>query len=806
MVPSSSAPSSVDHTHPGVLRSLRRNLGFRLLALGAGSALIASLSLVTIATRLSTSYASLARAEVDELIFEDLNHITTGVYNLVETESDAFADDLSRSLRVARGFLDRSGGIGFGAAEVEWTAVNQFSGETTGIALPRLLVGGQWQGSDPDPAVSSPFVDEVADLVGITVTIFQRMNERGDMLRVATTVRTGDGKRAVGTYIPAIMPDGSSNPVIETILDKGRFTGRAVVVDDWYLTSYEALRAPDDSIIGMLYVGQRQAIIESRIRSAIIDTSIGKTGYVYVIEGEGEDRGRYIVSQQGARDGENIWDIVDADGRYVIRDIVNAALALEPGELTTIRYLWLNPGETEPRWKIARLAYFAPWDWVIGASAYEDELEQYRAVLEKGRSRMSHVMIAAGLAIVVAVGALAILLARSIAMPLRALAGSARAYSRDGAWVPVHTDSFDDVSALSSAYDAMAGRIQETLLGLRRSEEKFRSIYENALEGIYRTNIEGAMLDANPAMVRMLGYSDAESLRAAINDIGSQIYTNKEDRESLLADIRAHGISLNREFQFRKFDGSIFWVSINAWALRHDDGSLCGIEGFITDIDRRKQSEASLLSTLKQKDALLREVHHRVKNNLQILVSLLGLEADRPASSEHMAVLHEFAARVHAMAQIHELVYHSADLSRVDMLEYTRLTADNLYHNCKTCFGTVDYTIEGEALPLGLDQAIPCGLLISEILSNSFRHAFRGNGLEKGSIRVRFGITPEGKAVLSLSDNGLGLPPEVGPSSGGRLGMTLIPVLADQIGAELILDRTAGTSYTVCFAVAAIPE
>ena len=225
-----------------------------------------------------------------------------------------------------------------------------------------------------------------------------------------------------------------------------------------------------------------------------------------------------------------------------------------------------------------------------------------------------------------------------------------------------------------------------------------------------------------------------------------------------------------------------------------------------TDIDQRKRSEATLRATLEQKDTLLREVHHRVKNNLQILVSLLGLEADRPASAEQLAVLREFASRVRAMAQIHELVYHSKDLNRVDMLEYTRLTADSLYQSCRSCFGMVDCSIEGSSLPLGLDQAIPCGLLVSEILSNSFRHAFKGNGLRKGSIRVKFETGPDGKAALILSDDGLGLPPDVGPSTGGRLGMTLIPVLAEQLGAELVLDRSAGTSYTIRFAIAAVKE
>lgn len=347
----------------------------------------------------------------------------------------------------------------------------------------------------------------------------------------------------------------------------------------------------------------------------------------------------------------------------------------------------------------------------------------------------------------------------------------------------------------------MTARIQDMVQGLRLSEEKLRGIYENSPEGIFRTNAEGEVLDANPALAGMLGYRDPDALIAAADDISGRFYTRKEDRDELIADLRKSGTSVGREILFRRLDGSTIWVLLNAWALRHDDGALYGIAGFVTDIDQRKRSEATLHATLEQKDTLLREVHHRVKNNLQILVSLLGLEADRSTNPGQLAILAEFASRIRAMSQIHELVYHSEDLNHVDMLEYTRLIAGSLYQTCRPCFGAVDYFVEGDSLPLDLDQAIPCGLLISEILSNSFRHAFAGDKLARGTVRARITVK-NGRAELDLSDDGSGMSADIGPSSGGRLGMTLIPVLAEQIGAELSLDRSSGTRYTVRFAVA----
>ncbi len=250
------------------------------MLLGAGGTLLSSMALVLIAQGLSASYAGLARAEVDDLIERDLDHISTGVYNLVAAESGAFAGELDTSMRVAQAFLKRSGGASPLPKVERWEAVNQHDGSAATVDLPRLAVGGAWQGRSATFDSSSPFVDDLSGLLNVTVTLFQRMNERGDMLRVATTVPAGNGERAVGTYLPAFLADGSPNEVLAAILRGEGYRGRSVVMNDWYLTAYEPLYSVSSpgELIGMLYVGKRQADIEARIRSAIVQTRIGATG------------------------------------------------------------------------------------------------------------------------------------------------------------------------------------------------------------------------------------------------------------------------------------------------------------------------------------------------------------------------------------------------------------------------------------------------------------------------------------------------------------------------------------------------
>lgn len=306
-------------------------LSIKVALLGSGSVLLAAMALVLLSVWQSGQYNTLAQGEVDALIEADLDHITHGVYNLIQTENEAVQMQVDGNLRVAKHLLTTAGGVSLGGSAVPWTAINQLTRDAQTIALPQFLVGGQWIGQNHQVAIETPMVDEVVRLVGGSATLFQRMNERGDMLRVATTVRATPSERAIGTFIPAVQSDGTENPVIASILTGQAYHGRAYVVNDWYLTAYEPLYDRTGSLAGMLYVGMQQEAVASRIRQAILHTSVGKTGYVYIVGGRGENRGRYIISAKGERDGEDVWEIRDSDNRLVIQEIINTAINLQPG-------------------------------------------------------------------------------------------------------------------------------------------------------------------------------------------------------------------------------------------------------------------------------------------------------------------------------------------------------------------------------------------------------------------------------------------------------------------------------------------
>jgi methyl-accepting chemotaxis protein len=378
---------------------------------------VTSALLITTMLWQNNVFNGIVAREVEAINQADLDRITGNVYTLVQTQDESIQQMVNNNLNVAADLLEHAGGIQTSQQPVQWKATNQLDGTTQDVSLPKLLAGAAWLGQNSDPDKETLIVDPLQSMVGGTATIFQRMNAAGDLLRVATNVIKSDGTRAIGTYIPALNPDGTANPVVDTILKGETYHGQAYVVNAWYVTAYEPIRDARGEVIGALYVGIKQENLNT-LRQAIMNIVLGQTGYAFIIAGQGDDRGQYIISNNGERDGENIWDAQSPDGEYPIRNMINEAVQLAPGEMTTQRYQWQNPGEEQARWKIVSLAYYEPWDWVIGVNIYEDDLNAYQGRIDASQRTVLFTIL--GIAFVVLVGGVitANILARRISDPL----------------------------------------------------------------------------------------------------------------------------------------------------------------------------------------------------------------------------------------------------------------------------------------------------------------------------------------------------------------------------------------------------
>jgi methyl-accepting chemotaxis protein len=321
-----------------------------------------------------------------EVVAEDSTAaIAKDILRMCRAQQESLQQKVDHDLNVARDIMRRTGAISFSQETVAWQAGNQYTNAASAVTLPRMMVGDVWLGQNSDMATPSPVVDAARDLVGGTCTIFQRMNEAGDMLRVCTNVEKLDHTRAIGTYIPAINPDGTANPVIAVVLKGQPYRGRAFVVNAWYITAYEPILDAASKIVGVLYVGVKQESVKN-LRAGIMNTTVGKTGYVYVLGGSGDHRGHYIISKDGKRDGDNIWEAKDSGGTLFIQELIQKATALKFGDDHEVavahqRYPWQNPGEAAARMKIVAITYFEPWDWVIGAGCYEDDFAETRQIM-----------------------------------------------------------------------------------------------------------------------------------------------------------------------------------------------------------------------------------------------------------------------------------------------------------------------------------------------------------------------------------------------------------------------------------------
>ncbi len=380
------------------------------------AAILPVLTMLIIAGILNWRISNIVTREMNVLSNDNIAQIASDVRGLCNTTNDLIKQQVNYSLKVARKMLDVKGGISFTENKVKWKAVNQYNKELVEVSLNKMMLGKLWFGINSDFNIQTPLVDEVKELVGGTCTVFQRM-ENNDMLRIATNVENLDKSRAIGTFIPAVNPDGEENPVVSTVLQGKTYYGRAYVVNTWYITAYEPIIDKKEEVVGILYVGIKQEAVKS-LRKAIYNMSVGKNGYVYVLGGKGSHRGHYIISKDGIRDGEDILNSVDSDGRYFIKAIINKALTLKGEEVGFMTYPWKNLGEKKTRNKIAAIQYFQPWDWVIGVGMYADDFYDVKRETEAALNSQFIFAFLGGVLVLIVAVFLAVLLGNKITKPI----------------------------------------------------------------------------------------------------------------------------------------------------------------------------------------------------------------------------------------------------------------------------------------------------------------------------------------------------------------------------------------------------
>jgi len=343
-------------------------------------------------------------------------------------------------------------------------------------------------------------------------------------------------------------------------------------------------------------------------------------------------------------------------------------------------------------------------------------------------------------------------------------------------------------------------RLAASEAAIQKSEEKYRLIADNTADLIRVFDRELNLKYISPSVMRIRGFSVEEAMVQTLEQM-----MTPESRESVskcfheeIALESTGTADPERTFslettEFRK-DGSTILMESTLKVLRDTDHHPIGIIGISHDITERKHMEKVVLTSLKEKEILLKEIHHRVKNNLQIVISLLNLQSTYMTDEATLSAFKESQNRIKAMALVHEKLYLSADISRINLEDYIRFLGDSLLEFYGRKGKGVTFTPDIRGILLDINTVIPVGLLINELVSNSLKYAFPGG--RKGEISIAI-HQKEHLLTLVYKDNGVGIPTDFDWRNAKSMGLRLVIGLVNQLQGTIDLDRTAGTTFNI---------
>jgi two-component system CheB/CheR fusion protein len=356
---------------------------------------------------------------------------------------------------------------------------------------------------------------------------------------------------------------------------------------------------------------------------------------------------------------------------------------------------------------------------------------------------------------------------------------------------------------------------KQAAAALRESEERFRLFVESVGDyALFQLDVEGKILAWNSGAQRLLGWREREILgKSASIVFTSEDVAAGEDRKELET-ARREGRAEDERWHVRK-DGSRFFASGVLTSVLDANGNVQAFSKIMRDITERREQEEQLRRSLDEKSVLVREIHHRVKNNLQMIVSLLSIQSDHTEDAKLATAFDEIEGRIRAIAQIHERLYASDDLAEVEFGAYLTQLVRELVALHVTKPGAVHLDLEVQDMVLSIEQAIPLGLIANELVTNSLKHGLVDR---TGRITVRLSydmqsIRPEAgetldhaRACLEVRDNGRGFPPGFRLAGAQTMGLLLINLLVGQLRGTIEVHENGGGSVSVAFPLSLMQE
>lgn len=338
---------------------------------------------------------------------------------------------------------------------------------------------------------------------------------------------------------------------------------------------------------------------------------------------------------------------------------------------------------------------------------------------------------------------------------------------------------------------------------LKASKKRYSNVLSHSRDIIYQLDIKsGKYRYMTPSVKNVLGYDVQNVKNGGVAFIMSLIHP--EDQERVREDIITYGevnadekLKTDIQFRLRKKNGDYIWVNNRRALLKSADGKPVAIVGNVRDISEHKSKLDSLGASLKEKETLLSEIHHRVKNNLSIVSSLVELQKNSPDAGSEKS-FDEIQSRIKSIALVHEKLYENETFSEVDLSDYLDDLLNMIHFTFDSGHKQVNIDRKLDSLSVNIKRAVPIGLICNEMINNCYKYAFEGR--DDGNIDVEFRVNGE-KAVLIVKDDGVGLPENFEEMKQQSLGMTLIEVLTKQVEGELRYESNGGSVFTVEFGI-----
>ena len=324
----------------------------------------------------------------------------------------------------------------------------------------------------------------------------------------------------------------------------------------------------------------------------------------------------------------------------------------------------------------------------------------------------------------------------------------------------------------------------------------FEQIYKSTPEAILILDENNIVIDSNPSFEKLFLFKNHEIKGRFMEE--NIVPEHFQDESKEMFDKIGSGENVQKESIRTKRDGRPVNVLITGCRIKLSENRYGSYLIYI-DISKHKRSEDQMRSSLVEKEVLIREIHHRVKNNLQIISSLLHIQSSKITSEEMVSMFTNCQNRVKSIALIHEKLYQTNSFTRVDFGSYTKNLVYYLFRmfDVKSDKVTLKLNVENVFLPM--DTAIPCGLIINELVTNSLKHAFSDE--RRGEIVIETVYHSNNKFTLTIKDNGKGIPEDVDYYNSRTVGFNLINSLVRQLGGNLVINRSEGTEFKITFSI-----